>query len=63
MIKKGHCLKGQEKEYNYQKEKTNYLKKWRDKKLKQKRNTIKIEKIEKVKGNYTKKILRVKSKM
>lgn len=45
MIKKEHCLKGQEKEYNFQKEKTNYLKKWRDKKLRQKRNTIKNKKI------------------
>lgn len=53
--KKEHCLKEQEKEYNYQKEKINYLKKWKDKKLKQKRNTIKNEKIEKVKGNYIKK--------
>ena len=55
MIKKEHYLKGQEKEYNYQKEKINCLKKWRDKKLKQKRNTIKNKKIEKVKGNYIKK--------
>ena len=53
--KKELCLTEQEREYNYQKKKINYLKKWKDKKIKQKRNTRKNEKIERVKGNNTKK--------